>query len=130
MQKRINKEIGDYTESVYFGLSVRQLIFSALAVGVAVALYFLLRGSFGTETVSWMCVLGAAPFAVMGFFKYNGMTAEAFLRAFFISKALGLKKLRFVSESAYFWPSKATCGKGRRFGINAENSKKDKAAGV
>lgn len=33
--KKINKEIRDYTESVYFGLSLRQFIFSILACGVA-----------------------------------------------------------------------------------------------
>ena len=129
MQKTINKEIRDYTESVFLGLSVRQLIFSALAVGVAVMLYFLLRGSFGTETISWMCVLGAAPFAVMGFFRYHTMTAEAFLRAFFISKAMGIKKLRFSSENVYFEALKGISKAGRRPVINAENSKKNKAAG-
>ncbi len=50
--------------------------FSVLACGVAVGLYFLLRPYVGTETVSWVCILGAAPFAALGFVKYNGMTAE------------------------------------------------------
>ena len=76
MEVKINKEIRNYTESMFFGLSMRQFLFSVLACGVAVGLFFLLRGKFGTETVSWMCVLGASPFAVMGFVKYNGMTAE------------------------------------------------------
>ena len=33
MEVKINKEIRDYTESVYFGLSLRQFIFSILACG-------------------------------------------------------------------------------------------------
>ena len=33
----------------------------------------------GMETVSWVCMLGAAPFAAIGFIKYHGMTAEKFL---------------------------------------------------
>ena len=61
---------------MFFGLSLRQFIFSVLACGVAVGLYFLLRPYVGTETVSWVCILGAAPFAALGFVKYNGMTAE------------------------------------------------------
>ena len=36
MEVKINREIRDYTESMFFGLSLRQLIFSALAVAVAV----------------------------------------------------------------------------------------------
>lgn len=51
---------------MFFGLSMRQFLFSPLACGVAVGLFFLLRGRFRTETISWMCVLGALPFAVMG----------------------------------------------------------------
>lgn len=81
MEVKINKEIRNYTESMFFGLSLRQFIFSVLACGVAVGLYFLLRPHFGTETLSWMCILGAAPFALIGFVKYNGMTAEQFLWA-------------------------------------------------
>ena len=63
MEVKINREIRNYTESMFFGLTMRQFVFSLLAVGVAVGLYFLLRPYVGTETVSWMCVLGAAPFA-------------------------------------------------------------------
>ena len=81
MEVKINKEIRNYTESMFFGLSLRQFIFSVLACGVAVGLYFLLRPHFGTETLSWMCILGAAPFDLLGFVKYNGMTAAQFLGA-------------------------------------------------
>ena len=79
MEVKINREIRNYTESVFFGLSLRQFIFSILAVGVAVILYFLLKPYLGTETVSWVCILGAAPFAALGFITYHGMTAEQFL---------------------------------------------------
>ena len=79
MQVRMNKEIRSYSESVFFGLSLRQFVFSLLAVGIAVLLYFLLKPAFGSETVSWVCILGAAPFAAMGFINYHGMTAEKLL---------------------------------------------------
>ena len=36
MEVKINKEIRNYTESMFFGLSLRQFIFSVLACGVAV----------------------------------------------------------------------------------------------
>ena len=77
MEVKINREIRNYTEAMFFGLSMRQFIFSACACVVAVGLYFLLKPYVGTETVSWMCILGAAPFAALGFIKYNGMTAES-----------------------------------------------------
>ena len=102
MEVKINKEIRNYTESMFFGLSMRQFLFSVLACGVAVGLFFLLRGRFGTETVSWMCVLGASPFAVMGFVKYNGMTAEQFVWAWIKSEFILPKKLLFVPENLYY----------------------------
>ena len=102
MEVKINKEIRNYTESMFFGLSMRQFLFSVLACGVAVGLFFLLRGRFGTETLSWMCILGASPFAVMGFVRYNGMTAEQFVCAWIKSQFLMPKKILFVPENLYY----------------------------
>ena len=100
MEVKINREIRNYTESMFFGLSMRQFVFSLLAVVVAVGLYFLLKPYVGTETVSWMCVLGAAPFAAMGFITYHGMTAEKFIWA--CSEFLEPKEIRFESSNFYY----------------------------
>lgn len=102
MEVKINREIRNYTESMFFGLSMRQFVFSVLAVVVAVGLYFLLKPHFGTETVSWMCILGAAPFAALGFITYHGMTAEQFLWAWLRSELLEPKELRFEASNLYY----------------------------
>lgn len=102
MEVKINKEIRNYTESMFFGLSLRQFIFSVLACGVAAGLFFLLRPHFGTETLSWVCILGASPFAMMGFVKYNGMTAEQFVWAWIKSEFLMPKKLMFLPDNLYY----------------------------
>lgn len=102
LEVKINREIRNYTESMFFGLSMRQFIFSVLAILVAVGLYFLLKPHFGTETVSWMCILGAAPFAALGFITYHGMTAEQFLWAWLRSELLEPKELRFKSSNLYY----------------------------
>jgi hypothetical protein len=108
LEVKINKEIRNYTESMFFGLSLRQFIFSLLACGVAVGLYFILRPYFGIETLSWVCILGAAPFAVMGFVKYNGMTAEQFVWAWIKSEFLMPKKLMFNPDNLYYETLKTT----------------------
>ena len=108
MEVKINKEIRNYTESMFFGLSMRQFIFSVLACGVAVALYFLLRPYFGTETLSWMCILGTSPFAALGFIKYNGMTAEQFVWAWIKSEFIMPKKLLFSPDNLYYEALKET----------------------
>ena len=65
MEVKINREIRQYTESMFFGLSMRQFFFSLAAAAVALILYFVLKPHLGTETVSWVCILGAVPFAAM-----------------------------------------------------------------
>jgi len=102
MEIKINKEIRDFTESMFFGLSLRQFFFSLLAVAAAVSIYFFMRPYLGTEIVSWACVVGAAPLAAMGFIKYNGMTAERFALAWFQSVFMIPKKLTFLPVNLYY----------------------------
>ena len=102
MEVKINREIRNYTESMFFGLSLRQFVFSILACGVAVLLYFLLKNNFGIETLSWVCILGASPFAAIGFITYNGMPAEKFIYAYIKSEFLIPKKLTFKPVNFYY----------------------------
>ena len=101
MEVKINREIRDYTESMFFGLSLRQFIFSVLACGVAVGVYFLLRPILGLETTSWVCILAAVPFAAVGFLKYNGMTAEKCIVAIIRSEFIIPKQLCFGNCNMY-----------------------------
>jgi hypothetical protein len=102
LEVKINKEIRNYTEAMFFGLSLRQFIFSILALSVAVGIFFGLRNHLGTETVSWVCILGAAPFAAMGFITYHGMTAEQFVWAWIKSELLMPKHLTFKPANIYY----------------------------
>ena len=101
MEVKINREIRDYTESMFFGLSLRQFIFSVLACAVAVGVYFLLRPILGLETTSWVCILAAVPFAAVGFLKYNGMTAEKCIVAIIRSEFIIPKQLCFGNCNMY-----------------------------
>lgn len=102
MEIKINKEIRDYKESIFFGLSMRQFIFSLCACGIAVLLYFTLKPYLALETLSWVCILGALPFGVLGFVKYNGMNAEEFIVAWIKSEILMPKVLLFKPENIYY----------------------------
>lgn len=101
MEVKINKDIREFSENIFFGLSMRQFIFSILACIVAVVLYFSLKPFFGLETLSWVCILGAAPFAALGFVKYNGMTADKALYAILKSEFLYPKRLTFKANNIY-----------------------------
>ena len=98
MEVRINKEVRNYQESLFFGLSLRQLL---LAVAVAVGVYFGLRPVLGNGEIGWVCVLAAFPFALGGFFQYNGMTLERFLLAYIRSEFLFPRRLVFRSDNIY-----------------------------
>ena len=102
MEVKINREIRDYSESMFFGLPMRQFFFSLIAIGVAVGIYFGLKPYVGTETVSWMCILGAAPFAALGFIRYHGMPAEKFLWVWLRSELLEPKQLHCQPTNLYY----------------------------
>lgn len=101
MEVKINKEIRQYTESIFFGLSLRQFICSVLACIVAVGIYFIFKPIVDTGIVSWLCMAGAVPFVLLGFVKYNGMTAEKFFVAWLKSEVLTPKKLVFKPSNYY-----------------------------
>ena len=101
MEVKINREIRSYTESMFFGLSMRQFVFACIGCGMAVLLYFVFKPIFGVETLSWICMLGAAPFIACGFITYNGMTAEQFAIAWVKSKFIEPIKVKFECSTFY-----------------------------
>jgi hypothetical protein len=101
MEIKINREVRTYHETIFFGLSARQFFCSLGAVGVAVGLYFLLKNTLSKETTSWICMLGAAPFAAAGFFSHNGLTLEKFLWEVFETEVLRGGRRLYNSENQY-----------------------------
>ncbi|WP_455682898.1 PrgI family protein [Thomasclavelia sp.] len=102
MEIKVNKEIRNYTEAIYFGLSLRQFIFSVLACLMAVGLYFLMKPYFGLETLSWLCILGATPFALLGFISYQGMNAEEIAMVAIRSLLLSHSQLSYAPVNLYY----------------------------
>ena len=93
---KINKEIRDYTESILFGLSLRQSIFSILACGSACIIYFLCSDKLGQEVTSWLCMFGVLPFACFGFIRFQGMYMEEIISTIFYS--LMLNKAQLINK--------------------------------
>ena len=102
MEVKINKEIRDYSENIYFGLSLRQFFFSVCACLTTIILYFIGKKFFGIETISWVCMLGALPFAILGFYKYNGMPAEQFFMAWLRTEFIVPKRMTFKPTNYYY----------------------------
>ena len=127
MEIKINREIRSYTESVFFGLSMRQFIFSVLACAAAAGTYYFGRTHLGTETLSWVCVLAALPFVILGFVQYHGMTVEQFLWVWIKSEILMPKHLVFRPENLYYEITKSSREQRRKEGLKSDvkNRKKD-----
>ena len=69
MEVRINKEVRNYQESLFFGLSLRQLLFALLAVAVAVGVYFGLRPVLGNGRSAGSACLQPFPLPWAAFFS-------------------------------------------------------------
>ena len=76
VEVKVNREIREYTEGVFFGMSLRQCVFALLACVAAVGLYFGLSPFLRLDELSWACIAGAAPFAALGFVTWHGMAVE------------------------------------------------------
>ena len=114
MRVQINNEFRDYSEALFFGLNMRQLIFFFFVCGAAVGSYFLLKERFSLETLSWLCILIASPFAALGFVKYNGMNAEQIVWAWIKCDILMPYELKFRSENAFEKLGKSEEEKGKK----------------
>lgn len=63
--------------------------------------YFSLHSVLGTAEIGWVCVLCAFPFALGGFFQYNGITLEQFLLAYIRTELIYPHRLVFKSDNLY-----------------------------
>ena len=102
MEVKVNKEIREYSENMFFGLTMRQFFFSVLGCIVAVGIYFLCRDALGTEFTTWLCVLGVLPFAALGFVTYNGMPAEKIALAYIKSRIIYPRRYICRPTSMYY----------------------------
>lgn len=106
MQISINKEIRNYTDSIFFGLSSRQFTFSCIACVIVGITYLKLNSILGMEITSWLCILIAMPFAVLVFITFQGLTFEQIIVEAIASVILSSK---FIQQA-----------------IHSSNNKKDK----
>lgn len=101
MEININKDIREYTEGIFFGLNMRQLICSGCAIASAVAIYFGTRETLSQDAITYLCIAAALPFAAVGFIKYNGMPMEKIIVAWFKDCFLCPRKLNAKANNIY-----------------------------
>lgn len=117
MEVKVNREIREYTEGVFFGMSLRQCVFALLACVAAVGLYFGLSPFPRLDELSWACIAGAAPFAALGFVTWHGMAVERAAWAWAKYALLTPKELPARPQNLYY---EAVCTPHRAKGIRRE----------
>ena len=104
LEVRIPKEITEYKEKILFGLSWRQLLCFAIAIGLGVVSYLLLLPHIGADAASYIVIIEVIPVFAVGFVRKNGFTFEKYvamiLRHMFITRKRKYKTniKAFVSE--------------------------------
>ncbi len=98
---RIPKEIRTYKEKLFFGLNLRQLVCTAITLAVNVPLYWFGRHYVGEDTASWLVILIAMPLFLIGYFNYNGMTFEQFLKTVIQHELIYPQKRKYVTVNMF-----------------------------
>lgn len=99
---KIPKEIKEYKERFVFGLTVRQCASAAAALCVCVPLYIFGKDALGGDVTGWLVMLAAAPILAFGFFRYNGLNFEDFLRLLYRQKWAEPQKRKYI-DLPVFW---------------------------
>jgi len=99
MQIKSNQDVREYKEVIYFGMTLRQLIFSGLAGAAALGVYLLCNRRMSMEAVSWLCVAAAVPFGAFGFVRWHGMAFEQIIGVFVRSRLVLNRPLFFRPEN-------------------------------
>ena len=94
VEVRIPKEITEYQEKILFGLSIRQLICTFLAIVISIPSYILLRNRLGTDITGYIVMLEVVPLLALGFLKPNGLKFEKVF-IMFLKHKLGKSKRNY-----------------------------------
>lgn len=95
----VPKEIAEYHEKILFGLSIRQLVFSGVAIVLSVGLGALctLVLKLSIDVTGYVIMLAATPIMALGFIRKDNMPLEAYL-ALYIRSRLGQNRLAYETE--------------------------------
>lgn len=99
---RIPKEITEYKEKFLFGLTVRQCVSVAAALGIGIPLYIFGKDFLGEDLTSWLVILIVVPIFGFGFIKYNGMTFERLIAVVFRQKFAEPQKRKYEELPVFY----------------------------
>lgn len=75
---KIPKEVRSFKETIFIGLTLRQIICLGIALSINVPMYIFLKPYIGDEVASWIIMFTGVPLFLIGFFKFNGLPFEKY----------------------------------------------------
>lgn len=98
MNDEIGPDLREISETIWFGLNMRQLISSVVGIVLAVMIWMLCRDRLGQQYTSWLCCAAVAPCACIGFVKVQGQPFERFALSWLKFAFMESKELPFRSN--------------------------------
>ena len=74
MEIELSEDLQHYKESLILGLTAKQFLFSALALGVGTGIVLLLYEKIGITLSCYVATPFVVPLALTGFYNYHGLT--------------------------------------------------------
>lgn len=97
---KVNKDIADYEENLFFGLTARQTLWGLIALGAAALGFIIVKPRFGDMAAGLVAVICAAPFGAMAFFRWHNLSAFQAARKI-IRSVLAPRYLLFRASTVY-----------------------------
>lgn len=101
MDIKLNKEMRDFTENIFWGLNIRQTISLGVAIAGVIVTYLALDKYLKTEALSYIYILVTSLPAAVGWIKIYGLPFEKFLTNFYYTEFEIPKKLVYKSENQF-----------------------------
>ncbi|MDU2702517.1 MAG: PrgI family protein [Veillonella sp.] len=76
VEVRVPKEITEYREKIIFGLSIRQLLCTLVAIIIAIPSYIFLSKYLGSEITGYVVMILVIPVLAIGFIRPKGLNFE------------------------------------------------------
>lgn len=80
LEVQLNKDIREYTNKLYWGLTGRQIFFGLLGVAAGTGMFIWIMGSLGTTLAAMACVVVMSPLIALGFYRWRGQPFETYLK--------------------------------------------------
>ena len=97
----VPKDLTKVKSKVMFNLTKRQLVCFGAAVAIGLPLFFLIKGSAGTQVAALCMVLAMLPMFLFAMYEKNGQPLEIVIRQFVEVKFLRPKERPYQTNNFY-----------------------------